>query len=82
LLLWLLKNSLAERALENHRARMPDKRLSPTRYIFLVTNFGSIFRNYRLFQHPLLTSLCMGPFPWEGDVAGQERASPQRRTSR
>ena len=82
LLLWLLKNSLAERALENRRARMPYKRLSPARYTFLATNFESIFRNYRRFQHPLLTSLCMGPFPWEGDVGGQEMASPQRRTSR
>ena len=80
--LWLLKNSRAEIALENRRARVPYKRFSPPRYTLLVTNFGSIFRNYGLFQPPRLTSFFMGPFLWEGDVGGQEMASPQRRTSR
>ena len=80
LLLWLLKNSLAEIGLENRRARMPYKRLSRTRYTYLVTNFGSIFR--KTFSTPTLDIPLYETFPWEGDVGGQEMASPQRRTSR
>ncbi len=48
--LWLLKNSLAEIALKNRRARMPYKRRSLIAYTFLVTNFGSVFRKTDFFN--------------------------------
>jgi hypothetical protein len=47
---WLLKNSLAEIAPKNRRARKPYKRFSPTADTFLVTHFGTDFAKREFFN--------------------------------
>jgi hypothetical protein len=47
---WLLKNSLAELPPKMCRVRMPYKRSSPISDTFLVTPFGSVFRQIVFFN--------------------------------
>ena len=56
--LWVLKNSLAELPPKMHRVRMLYKRFSPTSDTFLVTPFGSVFRQIEFFNtHACLQQL-------------------------
>jgi hypothetical protein len=48
--LWLLKNSLAESARKNRRARMTYKRFSPNADTFLVIRFKPVFGKTEFFN--------------------------------
>jgi len=52
-----LKNSLAELLPKMRRVRMPYKRFSPISDTFLVTPFGSVFRQIEFFNsHTIFTN--------------------------
>src|SRR5229473_1690595 len=65
--LWLLKNSLAELPPKMRRVRMPYKRFSPISDTFLVTPFGSVFRQIEFFNsHRRLHQLRAAGLPLAG----------------
>jgi hypothetical protein len=62
--LWVLKKSLSRNARKLDRVRMPYKRFSPISDTFLVTPFGSVFRQIEFFNHACLQQLIQLD-PWQ-----------------